>query len=68
MGIGDWGLGIGELHRMIDPKAVIASETECSEAIPIFCGCFISLRYIRNDNWAFLFVEVSWGLGKKNTV
>ncbi|WP_335219861.1 hypothetical protein [Nostoc sp.] len=69
--------GLRELHRMIDPKAVIAYsfgepagyETECSKAIPRFCGCFISLpfgtlreRSIRNDNWAFLFVEVSKAL------
>jgi 23S rRNA-intervening sequence protein len=46
-------------QKINDPKPVIASETECSEAIKNPCDCFIPLRSIRNDNWAFFYLEYS---------
>jgi hypothetical protein len=64
-----------ELHRMIDPKAVIAfalsvrgaltkrSVAKQSQDFAIATlregSAYISLRSVCNDNWAFLFVEVS---------
>jgi hypothetical protein len=56
-----------ELHRTIDPKAVIANVAKRNvrgaclkdSAIARSCDCFATLRFARNDNWVLLFVEVS---------
>jgi hypothetical protein len=48
-----------ELHRTIDPKAVIANVAKRNVEIAISCDCFATLRFARNDNWVLLFVEVS---------